>query len=521
MVELCQKFDCLSYDHGYLILTHLMSSQTKNKINLSTYTHNKYKHLVDKSCPEKFLGNVHIHINEEHLLWCTLNQTDLETNSNKYYTMQLLKHDKVNSYFLLTRSGRVGYENKKDFKCFLNEQKALDEYKKIFYERTGYTWNDRFSMTKKDGKYDYVEMEVDKETDTTQVSEDKKSSADIKLDSRVELFIKLIFDLKMFENTMKQFKIDTTKAPLGKISSNQIKKAYGILTQIHELIKSDIPMTDKKYLNLSSSFYTFIPTSHGNQKLPTITTLEQFKEKCELLDILGEMEVLGNIMSKVGGDSSQTLQQYNSLSTVIKPVDNEVKKRMIHKFLENTRGATHAIKLGIRQIYEVERSGETDRFKTKMHVGNRQLLWHGSRLSNFVGILSQGLRIAPPEAPATGYMFGKGVYFANSVTKSANYMHAENGTGVILLCEVALGNTYQRKQAEYITTLPDGYHSTWGLGQNTPDIKETMVDEEGMIVPLGHLVSSGRSNLSLAYDEFIVYDVSQIRIRYVLILDTN
>jgi poly [ADP-ribose] polymerase len=36
------------------------------------------------------------------------------------------------------------------------------------------------------------------------------------------------------------------------------------------------------------------------------------------------------------------------------------------------------------------------------------MLWHGSRLSNFVGILSQGLRIAPPEAPKTGYMFGKG-----------------------------------------------------------------------------------------------------------------
>ncbi|KAJ0087351.1 hypothetical protein Patl1_07157 [Pistacia atlantica] len=34
----------------------------------------------------------------------------------------------------------------------------------------------------------------------------------------------------------------------------------------------------------------------------------------------------------------------------------------------------------------------------------RMLLWHGSWLTNFVGILSQGLRIAHPEAPATGYM---------------------------------------------------------------------------------------------------------------------
>lgn len=38
-----------------------------------------------------------------------------------------------------------------------------------------------------------------------------------------------------------------------------------------------------------------------------------------------------------------------------------------------------------------------------------KLLWHGSRLSNVVGILSKGLRIAPPEAPSNGYMFGKGV----------------------------------------------------------------------------------------------------------------
>ena len=57
-------------------------------------------------------------------------------------------------------------------------------------------------------------------------------------------------------------------------------------------------------------------------------------------------------------------------------------------------------------------------------MGNRQLLWHGSRLTNWCGILSTGLRIAPPEAPVTGYMFGKGVYFADMSSKSANYCFA-------------------------------------------------------------------------------------------------
>ena len=39
------------------------------------------------------------------------------------------------------------------------------------------------------------------------------------------------------------------------------------------------------------------------------------------------------------------------------------------------------------------------------------LLVHGSRLTNFVGILSKGLKIAPPDVPASGYLFGKGLLF--------------------------------------------------------------------------------------------------------------
>jgi hypothetical protein len=91
------------------------------------------------------------------------------------------------------------------------------------------------------------------------------------------------------------------------------------------------------------------------------------------------------------------------------------------------------------------------------------ILWHGSRITNFVGIISQGLRIAPPEAPVTGYMFGKGVYFADMVSKSANYCFTsrENNTGLMLLCEVALGNMNPKYYADYYAAnLPNGKHST-------------------------------------------------------------
>jgi hypothetical protein len=55
------------------------------------------------------------------------------------------------------------------------------------------------------------------------------------------------------------------------------------------------------------------------------------------------------------------------------------------------------------------------------HIRPRKLLWHGSRICNYVGILNQGLRIAPPEAPSSGYLFGKGIYFADRIQKSAPY----------------------------------------------------------------------------------------------------
>lgn len=51
------------------------------------------------------------------------------------------------------------------------------------------------------------------------------------------------------------------------------------------------------------------------------------------------------------------------------------------------------------KIFKIGRQGERQRFHPFEELHNRQLLWHGSRATNYAGILSQGLRIAPPEAP--------------------------------------------------------------------------------------------------------------------------
>jgi hypothetical protein len=55
-------------------------------------------------------------------------------------------------------------------------------------------------------------------------------------------------------------------------------------------------------------------------------------------------------------------------------------------------------------------------------------------------------------------MFGKGLYFADLVSKSANYCHANKDSPValMLLAEVALGEMYELKKAKYMDKPPKG-----------------------------------------------------------------
>lgn len=72
------------------------------------------------------------------------------------------------------------------------------------------------------------------------------------------------------------------------------------------------------------------------------------------------------------------------------------------------------------------------------------------------------------------FQFGKGVYFADMSSKSANYCFASrsSSTGLLLLCEVALGETNRKFAADYnASSLPRGKSSTHGIGRTAPDPK--------------------------------------------------
>lgn len=244
-----------------------------------------------------------------------------------------------------------------------------------------------------------------------------------------------------------------------------------------------------------------------------------------MVEALGEIELATKLLEDdVLKQEDPLCAHYQRLRCELSPLEVDSKEfSMIATYMKNTHAKTHSnYAVDIVQIFRVSREGEAERFGKFTNTKNRMLLWHGSRLTNWTGILSQGLRIAPPEAPATGCEFGKGVYFADMFSKSANYCYANSActTGVLLLCEVALGD-----MAELLTAncnadqLPEGKLSTKGVGATAPDFSQAELLEDGVVVPLGKPKEQVGPKGDLPYNEFIVYNVDQIRMRYLVQVD--
>ena len=325
---------------------------------------------------------------------------------------------------------------------------------------------------------------------------------------------------------MVEFDLDMEKMPLGKLSQAQLTKAMSVLKQISEYVKEGA--TNSQFIGASNQFFTLIPHDFGMERPPIINTTEMVISKTEMLESLMEIEIAYGLI-KESKESCDTVNpvdtNYKQLNTELKVVDkNSEEFQLLQTYVENTHAATHSnFSLEIQDIFRVERQGEKRRYKPFKKLHNRQLLWHGSRLTNFVGILSHGLKIAPPEAPVTGYMFGKGIYFADMVSKSANYCCTSrlNSTGLMLLSEVALGDMMECKQAKYVTKLPNDKHSVKGCGKTYPNPNEAHVREDGVHIPLGKAITDTKLASSLLYNEFIVYDIAQVNVQYLFRIKFN
>ncbi|KAK7163385.1 hypothetical protein R3I93_007439 [Phoxinus phoxinus] len=486
----------------------------------------KGKAPVDPECKTK-IGTAHIYNEGADVYDVMLNQTNLQFNNNKYYLIQLLQDDNAKAYSVWMRWGRVGKVGQNSLvNCGGNLAQAKDTFKKKFFDKTKNEWEHRAHFEKVAGKYDmlFVDYSIeDKEKETAVVSSPLQKPC--QLNSKVQSLLELICDLKAMEEYVLEMKFDTKKAPLGKLTTEQIRAGYASLKIIEECLKRK--KSNKELLDACNQFYTRIPHDFGLKTPPIIRTEDELKEKIALLEALSDIQIaVKMVQSSVQTDEHPLDRHYRSLQCRLEPLDSHCNEyKVIEKYLQSTHAPTHSdYTMTILDVFAVEKEGEKDNFNSELE--NRMLLWHGSRLTNWVGILSQGLRVAPPEAPVTGYMFGKGIYFADMSSKSANYCFAnqKNNQGLLLLSEVALGDSKELLDADYTADqLPSGKHSTKGLGQTAPD-PNNYVALDGVSVPMGPSVKTGvgqKGGYSLLYNEYIVYNPAQVQMRYLLRVQFN
>ena len=290
-----------------------------------------------------------------------------------------------------------------------------------------------------------------------------KPPPECSLDSSVASLVSLICDVAMMQRSMVEIGYDAQKLPLGKLSKEHIAKGYAVLKELADVLNGPAP-SRSALTELSNRFYSLIPHVWGRRVPEVIGSVDRLKAKLELVEALGDIEVAMKLLHKGGGDDEDEVhpidRHYQQLKCHISPIDRNGETMQLIKvgtpyshapppfhttltpsllprcissfthsvwcppllrcpavplrlfvwqsYVKLTHGSTHTgFGLEVEEAFELDRQGEKERFHSHHATPNRMLLWHGSRLSNFTGILSQGLRIAPPEAPVSGYMFGK------------------------------------------------------------------------------------------------------------------
>ncbi|PFH54702.1 hypothetical protein AMATHDRAFT_52452 [Amanita thiersii Skay4041] len=405
-----------------------------------------------------------------------LNQTVVSANQNKnkFYVIQLLHPVGNNSSCVLyTRWGRVGEGGQNQVKGPFTSQIAVTEFKKQFRSKTGVAWEQRVGMTARKGKYVWLERDFEDDEKVEEPTNKPKSKKEVVPDSQlvpeIQEFCKLIFSTSIIDATLSSMNYDAKKLPLGKLAKVTILNGFAALKRLSEVIEKPDANVIGEYgsqraacEHLSSVYYSIIPHDFGRQRPLVIDSIHLLKKELDLVDALGDMEIASKLISSTvladeeGNPINPLDANFRSLSLdVMDPVERSSQEfKVLEAYVNDTHGATHQYYgVTVQNIFRVQRNGEQDNWIIagcdKLNEGERLLLWHGSRTTNFAGILKQGLRIAPPEAPVSGYMFGKGVYFADMMSKSANYCHTylSNGIGLLLLCEVAAKPFYERTVA--------------------------------------------------------------------------
>ncbi|KAL5534672.1 hypothetical protein ACEPAG_1136 [Sanghuangporus baumii] len=510
-----------------------------------------------------FVNTHQVYVSPDGEVWdAMLNQTNIGKNANKFYVIQLLHPlGNASQCTLFVRWGRTGETGASQTKGPWAPTTAISEFKKQFRSKTSTAWEQRKGMVAKPGKYTWLERDYnDEDEEEAEVASSKNKGVEkpvsVKvpestLPDEIQSLCRLIFNVGYINAALSAMNYDANKLPLGKLSKATILRGFAALKALADVIENTGSTNnaaaqyggfDAACAELSNQYYSIIPHVFGRRQPIVINTMPQLKKELELVDALGDMEIAQKLINEKStsnwdGEPINPIDaRFRSLNleSMQSVASNSKEFAAIATYALNTHGATHSYyKVAVQNVFRVRRKYEDENWAkagfNDLGEDQRLLLWHGSRSTNFAGILSQGLRIAPPEAPVNGYMFGKGVYFADMMSKSYNYCYPDTSgnIGILLLCDVAAKPCHEMLNACYNADeecKKAGKLSTRGIGRTQPvdwqDAGETLDNDElkGCLMPKGPAKDVNPPAAYLQYNEYIVYNAAQIRVKYLLMV---
>lgn len=359
-----------------------------------------------------------------------------------------------------------------------------------------YKWNSLIKSKIKKGYKDVTDLvAVEEKTEIT--SDGKEKTTFISDENEVR---KLIEQLQSWANTtiQKNYKVSTSK-----VTQKMVDVAQDLIDKLSVKFKEG---EDYKLLNkVILEIYTTIPRKMGDVKDYMLKNnnkevIENFiDDEQKLLDTMAGQVLVNtatkndeNIITEDVKNTSLLDQLGLKISLVTdKSILNKIKNMMADS--SNLMG----------EVFEVINIKTENRYIEKLDKTDtkyEELLWHGSRNQNWFNILQTGLLIRPSGAIYSGSMFGDGEYFANKAQKSIGYTSlrgsywagGSDNKSFLALFKVNLGNQKHVHR-----------HSSECYGFNNINIK-----------PHDSVYAHGGADLR--NDEFIVYDISQSTIKYLV-----
>lgn len=314
---------------------------------------------VDPPCP--LSGNPGIQVHEDYD--CTLNQTNIGNNNNKFYIIQLLEEGgRFSCWNRWGRVGEVGQSKMNHFGCL---EDAKKDFKKKFWEKTKNKWEERDHFVAHPNKYTLIEVQGEAETQEAVMKVDGPVRTVFKpcsLDPATQKLITNIFSKEMFKNAMTLMNLDVKKMPLGKLSKQQIARGFEALEALEEAMKN--PTGDGQSLEeLSSCFYTVIPHNFGRSRPPPINSPDILQAKKDMLLVLADIELAQTLQAAPGEEEKVEEvphpldRDYQLLKCQLQLLDSgESEYKAIQTYLEQTGNGYR--RPDLQHVWKVNREGE-------------------------------------------------------------------------------------------------------------------------------------------------------------------